>query len=86
MKTVILTMAAVLGFGIGSVYAAEGQEDDTIADTYFTELPGVVATVPGLPSTALATNQHGGPAAVYVTGHGNAVSLFPPQTDEGTGN
>lgn len=46
MKTPLLTAFVILGVvGIGSAYAGDG--GGTAPDTYFTELPGVIAHPPG---------------------------------------
>jgi hypothetical protein len=84
MKTMILATAAVLGIGIGSAFAGDG-EGGTIPNTYFTDLPGVVAQAPvqQFPS-ALAANQHAATTNAFVTGRSRAVSLFPPNSTEGT--
>src|SRR5579871_579299 len=52
MKTMLLAAAAALSLGVASAYADGG--DGAIANTYFTELPGVVAQaqVPNAPTYA----------------------------------
>lgn len=77
MKTMILATAAVLGIGIGSAYAGEG--DGPIANTLFTELPGVIAQpqVQVAPS-AVAANQNGARTNVYVSHSATGTWLFPP--------
>ena len=49
MKTMLLAAAAALSLGVGSAYADGG--DGPAANTFFTELPGVVAQaqVPNAP-------------------------------------
>jgi hypothetical protein len=57
MKTTILASAAMLCLGIGSAWADQGGEDSGLLgpNTYFTELPGVVAIPPGArPNDAMA--------------------------------
>jgi hypothetical protein len=39
MKSMFLAAAVVLGIGMGTAYAGDGP----LADTYFTEMPGIVA-------------------------------------------
>ena len=52
MKTMLLAAAAALSLGVGSAYAEGG--DTPAANTFFTELPGVVAQaeVPNAPAYA----------------------------------
>lgn len=55
MKTITLAMAAVIGLGAGSALAGEG--GGPTGNTWFTQLPGVVAQVPGWAApTAVAQN------------------------------
>ena len=84
MKTMMLAAAAVLSLGIGSAYA-DGGEGPT-ADTFFTELPGVIARpqVQQAPS-ALAANQSGAPVNTYATtAHSSGTWLF--QANENAGS
>jgi hypothetical protein len=41
MKSMLLAAAVVFGIGLGTAYAGDG--DGPLADTYFNELPGIVA-------------------------------------------
>ena len=55
MKTaVLLAASAMLCIGVGVAYADGGDDEGgTVANTFFTELPGVVPTAPGaLPNNA----------------------------------
>lgn len=83
MKTMILATAAVLGLGVGSAYAGEG--DGTVANTWFTELPGVVAQAPLQTPSAVARNQAtGAPTAAFVTNsHSSGTWLFQPYQGNG---
>jgi hypothetical protein len=85
MKTMIFATAAVLGIGIGSALAGEGE--GPTADTLFTRIPGVVAQpqVPHAPG-AVATDRRHAPTAAFVTGHSRSISLFPPNQNQGSGN
>jgi hypothetical protein len=83
MKTMILATAAVLGIGMGSAYADGGQTPT--ADTFFTELPGVIAQsqvqpVPG----AAAANRSGVTSNTYVTHSASGTWLFPPNQNQGS--
>ncbi|MEJ0017742.1 MAG: hypothetical protein WDN25_14490 [Acetobacteraceae bacterium] len=89
MKTLFLATAAVLGLGVGVAFAGEGEGPH--ANTWFTELPGVVAQAPvQAPSSAFAQAPQqapsGAPTAAFVTGHNHTVSLFPPNGNEGANN
>ena len=56
-----------------------------VANTFFTELPGVVAQAPSqqVPS-AVARNQTGGaPTAAFITNHSSGTWLFPPYQGNG---
>ena len=82
MRTMLLAAAAALSLGVGSAYADGG--DGTIANTQFTELPGVVAQadVPNAP--VYAQNGQATQQAQNGQGtHSNPVPgrgpwLFPP--------
>jgi hypothetical protein len=52
MKMMLLAAAGVLCIGVGAAYADGGDDEGgAVANTYFSELPGVVATAPvGLPN------------------------------------
>ncbi len=55
MKTTLLAAAALLCLGTGAAYA-EGEDGGYIPNTFFTQLPGVVATAPGAPPNNVAAN------------------------------
>jgi hypothetical protein len=82
MKTMLLAAAAALSLGVGSAYADGG--DGAIANTFFTQLPGVVAQadVPNAPTYA----QQGGRATQQAqsgqTAHGYGV--YGTQSSRGT--
>jgi hypothetical protein len=86
MKTMIFATAAVLGIGVGSAYAGDGE--GPVPNTRFTEIPGVLAQaqVPHPAPTVVARNQSGAPTAAYVTGHSRYMSLFPPNQNQGNGS
>ena len=54
MRTLLFAAAAMLSIGMGAAYADSGDDEGgTIANTFFTELPGEVSTAPGaLPNNA----------------------------------
>jgi hypothetical protein len=77
MKTIILATAAVLALGAGSAYAGEGE--GTHANTFFTQLPGVVAQPAQQAPSALAQGQvAGAPTAAFVTSSHGGTWVFPP--------
>jgi hypothetical protein len=58
MKTaVLLAASAMLCIGVGVAYADGGDDEGgTVANTFFTELPGVVPTAPGAILNDVAVN------------------------------
>ena len=81
MKTMLLAAAAALSLGVGSAYADGG--DGTIANTQFTELPGVVAQaqVPNAPAYAQngqSTQQAQNGQGAHSSQSGHGPWLFPP--------
>jgi hypothetical protein len=85
MKTMIFAAATVLGIGMGSAYAGDGE--GPIPDTQFTEISSFLAQAqaPQAP-TSLATNQYRAPTAAFVTGHSRFISLIPPNANQGNGS
>ena len=74
MKTMFLAGVAALSLGIGSAYAGDG----TIANTQFTEIPGVVAQAPVQNAPLVATAQNGQAPQTYVSGSNRTTWVFPP--------
>lgn len=59
MKTMILVAGAVLCLGMGVAYADGGDDEGgATANTYFSELPGVVATATGALPNDVAVNNY----------------------------
>jgi hypothetical protein len=59
MKTLLFAAAAMMSIGIGVAYADGGDDEGgTLANTFFTELPGVVSTAPGAPSNNAQVNAY----------------------------
>jgi hypothetical protein len=79
MKTLMLAAAAALSLSAGVAYANEG---GPVANTFFTELPGVVAQAPvqNVPSVATAQN---GQVHVYSTQSSRGTWLFAPHEGNG---
>jgi hypothetical protein len=67
MKTVLLAATAALTLGLSSAHA----ETPTFPNTFFTELPGVIAK----PATGSTT---------VTTPDGRPVQLYPSQSTSGT--
>ena len=82
MKTMIVAAASLLSISIGSAYAGEGQ--GTIPNTFFTELPGVVAQAPVQRAPHAATaSQNAAPTHMYVSHSATGTWLFPPNPNQG---
>ena len=69
MKTVLLAAAAAITLGLSAAYA----ETPTFPNTFFTQLPGVIAK----PATGSAT-------ATTQTPDGLPVQLYPSKSTSGT--
>jgi hypothetical protein len=80
MKTMLLAAAAALSLGVASAYADGG--DGAIANTYFTELPGVVAQaqVPNAPVYA-----QNGQGQSQQAQNGQGCMTTPPSRTAGPG-
>ena len=81
MKTMIIAAAAALSLGIGSAYAGEGE--GVVANSQFTEIPGVVAQAPVQNAPAVMTAQNGQAVQVYVTRSNQGTWLFAPNENSG---
>ena len=67
---------------IGSAIASEG-DGGTVANTFFTELPGVVAQAPVQNAPAVATAQNGLAVHAYVANSSRGTWLFAPNQNGG---
>ncbi len=57
MKTILLAAAAMLCIGVGVAYADGGDDEGgAVANTFFSELPGVLPTAPGAPPNNVSAN------------------------------
>jgi hypothetical protein len=83
MKTMMLAAAAVLTLGMSAAFAEGG--DGPIANTQFTELPGVVAQAQTDNSSAYAQTRTGNGTALFVTGSRPVAHPFPWNPNEGVG-
>jgi hypothetical protein len=78
MKMMLLAAAGVLCIGVGAAYADGGDnEGGSVANTYFSELPGVVATAPGAQPNDVAVNGNTAP--------NTAAVVAPPSTTSNSG-
>jgi hypothetical protein len=84
MKTMLLAAAAALSFGVSAAYADGGQ--GTLPNTYFTELPGVIAQAPVQNAPSIATARNGQAIGTYVTNSNHGTWLFPPNQNQGNGS
>jgi hypothetical protein len=57
MRIMILAVAAILSFGGLPTYADSGDDGGIISNTYFNELPGVIATAAGQRSYWIAPKE-----------------------------
>ncbi len=56
----------MLAIGVGAAYAGDGEDGGVTPNTYFSELPGEVATAIGQPPNNVSVNaQFGAPASAY---------------------
>ena len=83
MKTMMLAAAAVLTLGMSAAFADSG--DGPVANTQFTELPGVLAQAQTDNSSALAQAHTGNGTALFVTGSHPVAQPFPWNPNEGVG-
>jgi hypothetical protein len=83
MKTMMIAAAAALSLGVGSAYA--DSEGGQVANTQFTELPGVVSQAPVQNAPTVATAQNGQAVHAYVANSSRGTWLFQPnQNGDGT--
>jgi hypothetical protein len=81
MKTMIIAAAAALSLGVGSAYA--DSEGGQVANSQFTELPGVIAQAPVQNAPPVATAQNGQAIHTYVTQSSHGTWLFQPYQGNG---
>jgi hypothetical protein len=87
MRIMLRAAIAALSFAsIGPAFAGEG-DGGTVANTFFTDLPGVVAQAPVQNAPAVATAQNGQAMHAYITQSGRGTWLFAPNPNgDGTNN
>jgi hypothetical protein len=87
MKIMLRAAIAALSFAsIGPAFAGEG-DGGTVANTFFTDLPSVVAQAPVQNAPAVATAQNGQAMHAYITQSGRGTWLFAPNPNgDGTNN
>jgi hypothetical protein len=88
MKMMIFASAAVLSLGMGAAWADQGgggEDSGLIApNTFFTELPGVDPTAPGVrpndaPANAWQTNGQQPTANTQANPYGGTAGTTPPK-------
>jgi hypothetical protein len=83
MKIMLRAAIAALSFAtIGSAIASEG-DGGTVANSFFTELPGVIAQAPVQNAPPVATAQNGQAIHTYVTQSSHGTWLFQPYQGNG---
>ena len=81
----IMLRAALAAVSIASIGPAFAEsEGGTVANSYFTSIPGVVAQAPAQNAPAVATAQTGQGVHAYVANSNHGISVFPP-TQYGNG-
>ncbi len=81
MRTMMIAAAAALSLGTGVAYADGG--DGPIANTRFTQIPGVVAQAQVQQAPSVATAQNGQAVHAYVTQSNRGTWLFAPNSNQG---
>jgi hypothetical protein len=82
-----LLHAAIAALSIASISPAiAGEGEGTIANTQFTELPGVVAQTAVANASLTAVAQGRDPASAFITQSNHVVSLFPAYDHNDGGN
>ena len=84
MKTMIIAAAAALSLSMGVAYA--DSEGGQVANTRFTELPGVVSQAPVQNAPAVATAQNRQAVHAYVANSSRGTWLFQANPNGGGGN
>ncbi len=82
MKTMILATAAAMTLATGVAYAGEGE--GIIANTQFTQIPGVIDQAAPQNAPSVATAQNGQKVQVYVTRSNSGTWLFTPNQNAGS--
>jgi hypothetical protein len=83
MKTMMLAAVAALTVGAGTAFAEGG--DGPVANTQFSELPGVIAQAQTGNARALAQTRTGNGTTLFVTGSHPVAQPFPWNLNEGGG-
>ena len=78
----IMLRAALAALSIASIGPAIAGEGGPEANTFFTELPGVIAQAQ-VQNAPVATAQNGQAAQAYVTNSRGGTWLFPPNQNQG---
>jgi hypothetical protein len=78
--TLLIASMAMLAVGTGAAFADGGQ--GPIANTYFTELPGVIAQPAQQPARSVASAAASA-THMYIAKSNTGVWLFPPNPNQG---
>jgi hypothetical protein len=79
----ITVRAAMVAISIASISPAfAGDGDGQVANTYFTQLPGVIAQAPAPQAPSVATAQNGH-VLTYAANSSRGTWLFPPHDGGG---
>jgi hypothetical protein len=83
MNTMLVLRAAsmVISLGVGSAYAGDGE--GPVANTQFTEIPGVVTQAPAQNAPLEATAQNDQATQTYVIRSNRGTWLFAPNPNGG---
>ena len=84
MKTIMLAAVAAMTLGAGAALADSG--DGPVANSQFTELPGVIAQAQTDNTSALAQSRTGNGTTLFVTGSHPVAQPFPWNPNEGVGS
>lgn len=80
----IMLRAAIAALSIASIGSAiAGEGEGTVANTQFTEVPGVVAQADVQNAPPVATAQNGQAVQTYVTQSSRGTWLFAPNANQG---
>ena len=80
----IMLRAALAAISIGSISPAfADSEGGTVANSYFTSLPGVVAQARAQNAPSVSIDRSGQSVGAYVTNSSHGTWLFPPYEGNG---
>jgi len=86
MKTMMLAAVAAMTLTLGAGVALADSGDGPVANSQFTELPGVIAQAQTENTSALAQSRKGNSTTLFVTGSHPVAQPFPWNPNEGVGS